>query len=141
MLFCDLVKNKLASWYDDDDFFGDCDYDDDDFVHDDDDDDADDVWWMMMNDDEWLWMMMNDDEWRWMMINDDALWWMIMMTGLWQGQEEPRFRVERQELPSLPALSDDEKSEELDSERSRSRIGPEGGNTESWHLVTAQTVS
>ena len=38
MLFCDLVKNKLASWYDDDDFFGDCDYDDDDFVHDDDDD-------------------------------------------------------------------------------------------------------
>ena len=48
-----------------------------------------------------------------------------------QGQEEQRFRVERQELPSLPTLSDDDKSEELDSERSRSRIGPEGGNTES----------
>ena len=48
-----------------------------------------------------------------------------------QGEGEPRFRVERQELPSLPTLSDDDKSEELDSERSRSRIGPEGGNTES----------
>jgi len=48
-----------------------------------------------------------------------------------QGQEEQRFRLERQELPSLPTLSDDEKSEKVDSERSRSRIGPEGGNTES----------